>query len=61
MTDAPPQAAHPLGFRQWNARQARARAAGIAWARAWRDRNRPLFDAMDAAGMFIDSAPPLKE
>lgn len=28
---------------------------GRAWARAWRERMRPIFDQMDAAGAFWDS------
>lgn len=26
--------------------------AGLAWARDWRARNAPMFDAMEAAGLF---------
>jgi hypothetical protein len=28
---------------------------GIAWARAWRERNRSIFDALDEALTFSDS------
>lgn len=31
----------------------------LAWARAWREQMRPIFDAMDAQGMFSDSPPRL--
>lgn len=30
----------------------------IAHACAWRERMRPVFDAMDAQGLFADSPPP---
>lgn len=36
----------------------RQRAAGRAYAREWRERNKPVFDAMDAQGMFSDSLHP---
>jgi hypothetical protein len=36
----------------------REREAGLAHARAWRERMRPIFDAMDANGEFADSMPP---
>lgn len=28
---------------------------GLDWARAWRERMRPAFDAIDAAGGYLDS------
>jgi len=34
-----------------------ARANAIDWARNWRLRNKPVFDAMDARGAFLDSPP----
>jgi len=32
-----------------------ARLSGLAWARRWREQHRAEFDAMDAAGAFLDS------
>lgn len=31
---------------------------GLAFARAWREHNKPIFDDMDRRGMFADSPAP---
>ena len=46
-------AALPAARAAGNARRSAQRAAGRAWAQDWRDRNRAMFDRMEADGCFL--------
>jgi len=48
-----PAACEPRSRDAANAARSARRAAGLAWARAWRERNRPIFDRLEAEGRFL--------